>query len=386
VTWEAGGGVPPAIGLGRLLARAGHDVAILAPRSLRARVEAAGCAWRPFPLGAEFDASAGRAADDQRAYVEETFFGRELPRALGAEVAASRPDALVVDALLATTVCAAQATGIATAALVHTLRRFHGSLDAFGRWGLPEANALRAELGLTPIPESADTLFTELQRRCDLQLVALPAELDPRAATERNAVHVGPIAEEDASADALELPWPGDDATPLVVVGLSSSYMHQEALLERILKALAELPVHVLATTGLELDPDEVSAPPGVELRRFVQHAAVMPRAALVVTHAGTGTLMAALAHGVPCVCIPLGRDQPVNAAVMAELGVGLALAKNASVEEIRAAATEALGSETLRAEAGRMRSAIAAYDDGAVAVAALERLATTGRAASPSP
>jgi len=153
--------------------------------------------------------------------------------------------------------------------------------------------------------------------------------------------------------------------------------MHQEDLLERILLALADLPVHVLATTGLELDPEEVDAPAGVELRRFVQHTAVMPRAALVVTHAGTGTLMAAFADGVPCVCIPLGRDQPLNAAAVAELGVGLALPKDAGVEEIRAAVEEALGSPSLRTQAGKMSAAIAAYGDAAVAVTALEELAS---------
>jgi MGT family glycosyltransferase len=378
VTWEAGGGIPPALGLGRLLAAQGHDVRILAPGTLRARVEATGCAWRPFPTSAEFDPAAGRSADDQQAYIEETFFGRELPAALAAEVAAERPDALVVDALLATTVSAAQATGVPTAALVHTLRRFHASLERFGRWGLGPTNELRAELGLEPIGETAVTLFAELQLRCEIELVALPAQLDPRSALEDNTVYVGPIPEEDTPSEPLELRWPADDPAPLVVVGLSSNYMHQEQLLERILEALAALPVHVLATTGPELDPDEVRAPAGIELRRFVQHAAVMPRAALVVTHAGTGTLMAAFAAGVPCVCIPLGRDQPVNAAAVAELGVGFALPTDATVEQIRTAVEAALGNASLCDRAADMRDAIAAYGDGRVAVDALERLATT--------
>jgi MGT family glycosyltransferase len=156
--------------------------------------------------------------------------------------------------------------------------------------------------------------------------------------------------------------------------------MHQEDLLERILRALADLRVHVLATTGPELEPEEVRAPAGVELRRFVHHAAVMPRAALVVTHAGTGTLMAAFAAGVPCVCIPLGRDQPLNAATVADLGLGLALSQDAGVDEIRAAAADALSSTALHTEAGKMRAAIAAYRGGAAALTVLEDLARAGR------
>jgi MGT family glycosyltransferase len=352
-------------------------VRVLAPRSLRARVEATGAAWRAVPAGVEFDPTGGRAAEDQRAYVEEVFFGRELPYALLAEVAAGRPDALVVDAMLATTVSAAEATGLSTAALVHTLRRFHGNLDSWGRWGLAATNELRAELRLAAIEETSSTLFAELQRRSTLELVALPAELDPRPAPEANTVHVGPVAESGTPAAPLELAWPADEWTPLVVVGLSSSYMHQEELLERILAALDGLPVHVLATTGLELDPEEVRAPAGVDLRRFVDHAAVMPLAALTVTHAGTGTLMAALSAGVPCVCVPLGRDQSVNGALVAELGLGTALPSDASVEEIRGAVAATLGDTGVRARAEHMRAALAAYDGGRLAVEALERLAT---------
>jgi MGT family glycosyltransferase len=381
VTWEAGGGVPPAIGLGRLLAERGDDVRVLAPGVLRARVEAAGCLWRPFPSAAEFDVGRGRAADDQRSYIEETFFGRELPRALRAEAESDPPDTVIIDALLATTVCAAQALDIPVVALVHTLRAFHNSLESFGRWGLAEANDLRVELGLEPIGETKDTLFAELQRRCDLELVALPAELDRRTDRAPNVVYAGPIAEETPSVGRPDLPWSDDDETPLVVVGLSSSYMHQEDLLERILRALADLRVHVLATTGPELEPEEVRAPAGVELRRFVHHAGVMPRAALVVTHAGTGTLMAAFAAGVPCVCIPLGRDQPLNAVTVADLGLGLALSQDAGVDEIRAAAADALRSTALHTEAGKMRAAIAAYRGGAAALTVLEDLARAGRA-----
>ena len=95
-----------------------------------------------------------------------------------------------------------------------------------------------------------------------------------------------------------------------------------------------------------------------------------------MVTHAGTGSLLAAFAHGVPCVCVPLGRDQSRNAARAAELGAALALAPDADPDAIRAAVVEALTSRSLRREAARLRGAIASYGDGAVAVAALEQLA----------
>jgi UDP:flavonoid glycosyltransferase YjiC (YdhE family) len=78
--------------------------------------------------------------------------------------------------------------------------------------------------------------------------------------------------------------------------------------------------------------------------------------------------------------CIPLGRDQPRNAARAAELGAALALPSDAEPDAIRAAVVQALESQTLRREATRLRDAIAAYGDGAVAIAALEQLADPAR------
>ena len=59
---------------------------------------------------------------------------------------------------------------------------------------------------------------------------------------------------------------------------------------------------------------------------RFVPHGEVLPHASLVVTHAGMGTVMSALSHGVPLLCLPLGRDQFFNAAMVERLGAGRAL------------------------------------------------------------
>jgi MGT family glycosyltransferase len=373
VTWQAGGGVQPALGLGRLLSARGHHVQMLAPAVHQKQVEAAGCAWITFPAVAEFDPAAGRAADGQRAYIQETFFGDVLPDALTAAVRSQPPDALVVDALLASTLSTAQALGPPTAALVHTLRSFHGDVDSFGSWGRPQLNQLRERLGQDRLADEGDTLFVELQRRAQLELVAMPAEFDARSDVAPNVVHMGWIPE-PPSGD-LQLPWDEADPTPLVVVGLSSTYMHQEWLMERILSTLAELPVHVLATTGPELDPSELRVPASVELRDYVPHTFVLPRASVVVTHAGVGTLMGAFAHGVPCVCVPLGRDQPRNAARGAELGAAIALSPDADAQTIRAAVEAALESPELRAGAARLRDAIAVYADGERGAAALEQL-----------
>jgi len=374
VTWQAGGGVHPALGLARLLVARRHEIRVLAPRILEEEIETAGCVWRPFPQEAEFDPAAGRAADEQRDYVEETFFGTVLPEALRAEVRSDPPAALVVDALLASTVSAAQALDPPVAALVHTLRSFHGNYEIFGTWGRARIDELRNRLAQDPL-ENEKSLFVELQRGCELELVALPAEFDGRLELDENVVHMGWITEESVATTGAELHRDRTDSRPLVVVGLSSTYMHQEGLMERILAALSDLPVRVLASTGPELDPGELRVPENIELRRWVPHPLVLPQAALMVTHAGLGSLMAAFAYGVPCVCIPLGRDQPRNAARAAELGAAIALPRDAQVDAIRAAVVEALDSQDLRANAGRLQRAIVEYWNGSRGVTALEEL-----------
>jgi UDP:flavonoid glycosyltransferase YjiC (YdhE family) len=45
---------------------------------------------------------------------------------------------------------------------------------------------------------------------------------------------------------------------------------------------------------------------------------------------------MAALAHGVPLLCMPMGREQHDNAARVASMGMGVVLSVDAEVAPIR--------------------------------------------------
>ena len=108
-------------------------------------------------------------------------------------------------------------------------------------------------------------------------------------------------------------------------------------MLERILVASADEPVSVVATVGDHIEAATIAArPPSVHGR--IPHLAIVPGAAVVVCHAGLGTILAALRHGVPVVCIPLGRDQHANAAAVVAAGAGRTLALDVSADDIRAA------------------------------------------------
>jgi len=88
----------------------------------------------------------------------------------------------------------------------------------------------------------------------------------------------------------------------------------------------------------------------------FLPHASVLPHARAVITHAGLGSVAAALQHAVPLVCTPIARDQPLNAARVAEVGAGLTVAaSDATAEGVRAALHEVLADVRFRDGAARV-------------------------------
>ena len=178
---------------------------------------------------------------------------------------------------------------------------------------------------------------------------------------------VGPAFE--PSDESWTSPWPADDDRPLVVVSLSTTYMQQEDLARRVLEAVAELPVRVLLTAGPALDTSGLTPGPNTVVAPFVPHRAVFPHASLVVTHAGWGTVNAALSCGVPLVCIPCGRDQPDGARRVADAGAGVIVPKSASPRRIRDAVAKALDDRQLRDGAARMATALGRQDGAEAAV-----------------
>jgi MGT family glycosyltransferase len=120
------------------------------------------------------------------------------------------------------------------------------------------------------------------------------------------------------TSDAVDFP-PGDG--PAVLVSLGTTNQGQEPMLRSIVDGLAEMSVRALVTTAGQASID---SRPNVRVIDRVPHALVLPDADVVVTHAGLGTIAAALDAGVPLVCTPYDRDQPLNASRVVELGVGV--------------------------------------------------------------
>jgi UDP:flavonoid glycosyltransferase YjiC (YdhE family) len=94
-----------------------------------------------------------------------------------------------------------------------------------------------------------------------------------------------------------------------------------------VLDGCDHLPVNVVLTTGPKSDPESVArGHDAILARRFVAQASVLPYCRAVVSHAGAGTMLGALCHGLPQLCLPQGTDQPLNTAALVPTGAALAL------------------------------------------------------------
>ena len=101
-------------------------------------------------------------------------------------------------------------------------------------------------------------------------------------------------------------------------------------------------------------------------------HRQVLAEASVVVTHAGHGTVLKALAAGVPLVCVPMGRDQKDNTVRVLRLGAGVRISKKATPHQIAAAVSEVLA-ESHYASAARRFAATLAWEAANVPIAADE-------------
>jgi UDP:flavonoid glycosyltransferase YjiC (YdhE family) len=155
-------------------------------------------------------------------------------------------------------------------------------------------------------------------------LTRFPASLDPSSFPDTRRFRAPP-----AAAAPAPLPdwWSGSTA-PLVYASFGTVLGHMTLAADAyrmLLRAVAPLAARVLLTVGRQVDPATLGPVPAhVRVERWVDQDRVLPEAAAVVCHGGSGTTYGALAAGVPVVIVPLFADQFANAAAVAGSGAGL--------------------------------------------------------------
>jgi MGT family glycosyltransferase len=409
--WDSGGGVEAVQKVVRRAVARGHDVRVLGTEGLRGRFESTGAVFRRYQYAPDNDLRRAetdlvkdwQARNPLSLWVrirDRLLIGpaREFCRDVLEELRREAADVVVVDTMIPSALLGAEVAGVPAVVVMHGAYMVPraevpplgtGFMPASGRLGrlrdrsaaaaaiaalrngLPTLNRVRAEFGLAPLRNALD-----LMGNADRVLVCSSPSYDfAPDSVPANVRYVGPQLD-DTADETPGNPWADPSGCPLVLVGLSSTVMRQERLLQRAADALGQLPVRGLVTTGPAVDPAVIAAPPNVTVAQWARHADILPHCSAVITHGGHGTVMKALIAGIPQVVVPLGRDQPDNAARVVYAGAGVRLRKNASARALRAAVARVIEDPRYRAGAARMASRLAAERDANIAVDELERVA----------
>jgi UDP:flavonoid glycosyltransferase YjiC (YdhE family) len=247
----------------------------------------------------------------------------------------------------------------------------YGAAVAAERLGVPSASVLVI----------AGTAFMRPEVAGD-RLPRVRASLGMTGAGPREAVlsPFPPSVRDDPGAFAFrggDPPAAGGDAVYLTLGTVFNA--ESGDLLPRALAGIRELGLPLVVTTGRQIDPAELGPqPPHVRVQRWIPQEELLPWCRAVVSQAGSGIALAALAHGLPSVLLPVGADQPYTAARVEQLGAGVVLDPlTATAGDIAAAVRRVLEDGGYAAAARRVREAYLALPSAGEAVAWLVRTST---------
>jgi len=356
------GHVQPLLPYARALVERGHDVLVAAPAEVGETLRQAGLPHAPFahpgndvlkPIWARFRGAS--EAEMMAIAASEIFAGANARAALPMlqeTMRSFRPEVVVRDSVEFAALVASAALGVrCTRVAVHSVS-FEESLPPLVEGPIA---ALRESVGLASDAGASlrdEAVFSSFPASLDV----LPSGTRMRSPFRARVVEEPPSSAPGAWAEAA-------DPRPLIYITFGSllgGLPEYRATYRNSLDAVAELPVRALLTTGRDIEPGALgTVPANVHVEQWIPQRNVLPRAAALVCHGGSGTLLGGLAAGLPLVVIGMGADQPHNGRLIAKAGAGLALTKP-DVSELRAAIQSVLGSPEHRLQAQRLAREIA--------------------------
>jgi len=210
-------------------------------------------------------------------------------------------------------------------------------------------------------------------------------DICPPSLQSADIAEIGPVAHPlrpvpfDAVAGEALPPWiAGLAPQPTVYVTLGTLDNDAPGILEAAVEGLRGEPVNVVVTVGPNREPEELGPqPPNVHVERYVPQSQLLPLCDVVVAHGGSGTTLAALAHGLPLLVLPQGANQFWNAERCAALGLGIRLLPGqVDPGSVRRGVRALLEQPGYRDQARRLAGEIAAMPAPAEVVALVEGLA----------
>ncbi|GAA3447920.1 macrolide family glycosyltransferase [Planomonospora venezuelensis] len=374
------GHVNPTLGVVGELTGRGHRVSYVTTEAFAPQITAAGAAPVLLP-------SAHCRADDAPESLAE-----------GAMLA-------LQDARLALPGLTAAFDGEPPDAVLHDLQAFAGPVLA-RRWGRPAIqlnpshalypgwqdelhgtsdltrHALFPAFGAFAAEHAPGVPALDFLLRATRSLVFLPRSFQrrPESLGDEHAF-VGPVIDERPHQGDWR---PRDGAAPVLLISLGSLYTNRPAFFTECVEAFADGPWQVVMAVGEGLDLRALPPiPPNIEVHRSVPQLRVLAHARAFITHAGMGSTMEAIAHGVPMVAIPQMAEQRVNADQIDLLGLGRHLPRDrANGSALRQAVEDVVADPDIAANIAAMREEIRQCGGARAAADLIE--ATCGYATAP--
>jgi UDP:flavonoid glycosyltransferase YjiC (YdhE family) len=385
-TQPAYGHLHPIVPLGWALQAAGHEVRVASSASFGPQLSAtglgfvaAGLDWLETDIAGAFpEYAVRRAAGESKTYLISEIFAWETARAMATDVTAMAGD-WPVDLIVREPWefgGAVAAARLGVPCVVHGIGQL-ANLEETVDIGRDRLRELSVESGL------------DAER---LSWICGEIYLDPCPPCLRTAVRsvapeqVLPVRPQifDTTDGAADPPawFEGLGDRPVIYVGLGTVMNRWGDLLERIVSDLRSVDADVVVTTGPGRDPADLGSQPAhVHVERYLPVTTLFPHCDLVVSHAGWGTTIAALAHALPVVAIPIGADGPRNGAQCEAAGLGrMILASDLTPGLVADAAQQVLADPRYRQAAAEARDEIQRMPPPADIVEKLETISLSAQ------
>ena len=154
-------------------------------------------------------------------------------------------------------------------------------------------------------------------------------------------------------------------------------------LLQAAVNGLGGQPVQVVMTGGNCPEARKIAAaalPPNIRFEEWIPEKHLLSHASVVVSVGGAGTILGALAAGVPILVVPQESDQPDNAGRVVRAGAGLSLPRSRCTPyNLRKAVARLLTEPAFRMNAQRIQRIFSQYPSRELAGNLIEALVPVG-------
>lgn len=364
---SSGGNLPPSLGVAGALRKRGHEVVFATKPDTISRIEGEG--FRAIAFKNAYTQVDKYPDMGPLTRVACSLTSPDVADEIKEVVATEKPDAVMVDAMFPAALDVAPSLGVPSSVFCHTF--LWRQMDAW-QGIMTKLSELRAAAGFAPLPD----MQTLWKAQTQMIVTSVEALDDAPESGWDHVTHVGPVLDNEAPAQPVDLPWADEDPTPLVLVSYTTTELGDPKKVQTALDGLADLDAHVVVTTSMAIDPAGLTIPGNAHVVRYADHNAILSRADLCVTHGGHGTMMRALKHGVPMVVIPgFPHDQAPNAALVEKLGAGLALPGDADASALASAAGQILTDPAFKGRARQHAKAVQDLDGASSAADVIEAI-----------